>query len=211
MNSFDDFLIWLTLLVPLVFSPGPANISIATLSSLVGFKKSFKFIFGLMAIILIATPSVGFGAGWLFSNHPNFFHGIETLGVFYIFYLAIKIYRSSGNLAENKTKIALGFRDGVMLQMFNAKFYMLVVTMFSQFLENPKNIACEITILTIMLALLTFFNYSLWSFFGASLKKILKDDKVRAMQQKLFSLLLALVGFWLLYENIISWYAIIYV
>ena len=136
MNSIDDLVKWLWLMIPLFISPGPANIAIASISSRFGFKAVMPFIGGLLVVDLIVTPLMGIGCGAIFTQQPYLFHIRESCGVAYIFYLSYKILitKSSGESSTNNHKSNFGFKSGIILQILNAKFIAMIIMLFMQFL-----------------------------------------------------------------------------
>jgi threonine/homoserine/homoserine lactone efflux protein len=207
MTSFDDLIKWLWLMLPLFFSPGPANLALASASSRSGFRAVLPFICGLLAVDLVVVPLLGLGCGALFKEYPYIFRALETAGVIYVFYLAQKIFRSksTSTLTSSENLRGFGFSGGVVLQLLNGKLLAMIMMMYSQFLEDPKNIISEVLILTLMFNIGATSAHLSWGKFGAFLREILKSSRAQKIQRWTFSLLLLFVSMWLLYENIRSW------
>lgn len=204
MNSFDDIIKWLTLMIPLLISPGPANLTIAALSSRVGFVATLPFIAGILVIDLIVTPVLGFSCGAIFSKYPKLFLGLEMLGIIYIFFLAFGFARSSfrSSTALPARSRTLGFKNGLILQLLNAKLFAMIIMMFTQFLEKPHSLVYEIAILSILFNVGATSCHLLWAQFGTMLNKFTKSSRGQKIQAIAFALSLFLVGFWLFMENL---------
>ncbi|WP_044419240.1 LysE family transporter [Halarcobacter anaerophilus] len=73
MGSFSEFLLWLSVIFPLVFSAGPGNVLCAICGASNGFKKSIPFVLGLNLVYTLYSLLAGFGLAVILINYPKIF------------------------------------------------------------------------------------------------------------------------------------------
>src|ERR687892_75822 len=117
----------ITTLFPLIsyvlistFTPGPSNISSASMAILHGYKNTLRYQVGLaFGVFLLMALS-----GWISTTLLNIFPALEPilrfLGASYILYLAFGILKASYTFTEKDVK-PLGFTHGLILQILNPK------------------------------------------------------------------------------------------
>lgn len=85
--------VWLGVMFPIVFSPGPANVVFAASGVQVGFKRSLPLMLGIDAVLFIKSIIVGLGFGVVFERLPAVLHGVQFIGAFYLVYLALSFLK----------------------------------------------------------------------------------------------------------------------
>ncbi|WP_253822082.1 LysE family transporter [Vibrio sp. 99-8-1] len=83
------FLIWLSVMFPLVFSPGPANIVFAASGARVGVRKSLPLLAGIDLVFIIKSLIIGFGLGQAVQNYSSLMNVVQLIGASYLIYLGI--------------------------------------------------------------------------------------------------------------------------
>jgi len=171
------------------FTPGPSNISSASLAVLHGYKNTLKYQLGLAAgVFLLMLLS-----GWLSSTILRFFPAFEPImryiGAAYILYLAFGLLKSSYTFMEADAK-PLGFVHGFILQVLNPKLTVYAFTLFSAFMASiTRNIAFLI-FTVVLLAAVSFCATSTWALFGTAIKTQLRNPRVNRIINIVLSLLL---------------------
>ena len=199
MSSFSEFLLWLSVIFPLVFSAGPGNILCAVCGASSGLKKSMPFILGLDLVYATYALLAGFGLAAVITSYPVFFAFVQIAGVFYIIWLGYKFLRRK-NIQGNSAVTNLKFIDGVISQALNVKGIAIVITMYSQFL-NKENLVFEVITLSLSLLILNLFTHVTWAYGGAWMTKKFASDYAVQLQSRVFGGMLILVAFWLLYKS----------
>jgi cysteine/O-acetylserine efflux protein len=147
----------ITTLFPLIsyvlistFTPGPSNISSASMAILHGYKNTLRYQVGLaFGVFLLMALS-----GWISTTLLNIFPALEPIlrfiGAGYILYLAFGILKASYMFMENDVK-PLGFIHGLMLQILNPKLVVYAFTLFTAFLASiTKNITLVILVAALL-------------------------------------------------------------
>src|SRR5262245_50426006 len=176
-----------TSLIPLLsfilistFTPGPSNISSASMGVLHGYKHSLNYQFGLAAGVFFMMLL----SGWISTTLLSIFPAIEPIlryvGAGYILYLSYGILRANYMFAEADTN-RLGFGHGVALQILNPKMIVYAFTLFSVFLAPMTSNAALLVLVAAVLSAIAFVATSVWALFGAAIKTYLHRPRVKAL------------------------------
>ncbi|WP_020407343.1 LysE family translocator [Hahella ganghwensis] len=195
--SLSFILAWLAVMFPLVFSPGPANIVFAACGAHMGVKRSLPLMVGIDLMFLIKSLIIGFGLGAILQEYPQFYALIRSVGACYLFYLAFNFFRPLFNPDLSAPK-PLGFKDGLIIQLLNAKGWIMVFLMFSLFGSQSEDTTGRVLWLVVMLAVLNISTHITWIAGGALLLKRLTGEMGQKMQAVLFGGSLIVVAIWLL-------------
>jgi cysteine/O-acetylserine efflux protein len=169
------------------FTPGPSNISSASLAVLHGYKNTLKYQAGLaLGVFLLMLLS-----GWLSSSLLHIFPALEPIlryiGAAYILYLAFGILKASYTFTEKDAK-PLGFVHGLMLQILNPKLTVYAFTLFSAFLASITRSFIPLAFICVLLALTSFCATSMWALCGTSIKDYLHSPRLKTTVNILLSL-----------------------
>ena len=201
MTSFGEIILWLGVIFPLVFSAGPGNVLCAVCGANNGFKKSIPFILGLNFSYTLYSLLIGFGLGSILLKFPTIFFIVQLLGVIYIFWLGYKfLIRKEVHTKESNTKLT--FLDGVISQALNIKGLTIVITMYSQFLNEDSSLSYEVIRLSLLLLILNLFTHTTWSYGGAWMAQKFASNYAVQVQSKIFGSMLILISLWLLFKAI---------
>lgn len=171
------------------FTPGPSNISSASLAVLHGYKNTLRYQAGLaFGVFLLMTLS-----GWISTTLLNIFPALEPimryLGAGYILYLAFGILKASYTFAENDVK-PLGFTHGLMLQILNPKLVVYAFTLFTAFLASITKNMSLVVFVAALLAGISFFATTTWALGGTAIKAYLHYPRWKTTVNLILSLLL---------------------
>ncbi|MCG7497863.1 LysE family translocator [Vibrio sp. Of7-15] len=196
------FIMWLGVMFPLVFSPGPANIVFAMSGAQVGVKRSIPLVAGVDLVFIIKSVIIGYGLGQVINAYPGAMNILQLIGATYLVYLSIKFMRSSGGSSENN-KEQLGFFDGLLIQVLNSKGWLMVLLMFTLFTEQAQQAFGEqgILVLVIWLALLNISIHLVWVKAGELLSKVSSSPRYEKALNLFYASCLFLVSGWLIVDN----------
>ncbi len=194
MNTEFVFL-WLATLLPIVISPGPANILYAASGSSFGVKGTVPFWLATNITSVFQTLAVGFGLNFLISAYPQIADMMKYMGIIFLLYLAFKFFKMSNTLKE--TLAPLTFKDGVVVEILNIKYLLIPTIMFSQFYHPETGGYKQILILTFALVSLTLTTSMVWILGGKSLALFVSSKNTQRVQGLLFGSLLCVTALWL--------------
>jgi cysteine/O-acetylserine efflux protein len=171
------------------FTPGPSNISSASMGMLHGYKHTLNYQVGLAAGVFL----VMFLSGWVSTALLQFIPALEPalryIGAGYLLYLAFGLLKASYIFTEQDTK-PLGFTHGVMLQILNPKLFFYALTLFSAFLASAVGDLALLIGAAALLSAIAFSATSIWALFGSMIKTYLHQPGVKVVVNGVLALLL---------------------
>ena len=176
------------------FTPGPSNISTASMAVLHNYRKTLGFQAGLaFGVFLLMCLS-----GWLSTTLLRTFPALEPIlryaGAAYILYLAYGLLKASYTFTEGSAR-PLGFVHGLMLQVLNPKLIVYAFTLFSGFLSSITTSFLTLILACALLAAVSFCATSTWALFGTGIRTYLHSPRLTAIVNVVLSLLLVYTAF----------------
>ena len=185
-----SFLPLLSYVLISTFTPGPSNISSASVAVLYGYRNTLRYQIGLAAGVFLLMAL----SGWISTTLLHIFPVLEKVlryaGAAYILYLAYGILKASYTFADQGAKPS-GFLQGLMLQVLNPKLIIYAFTIFSAFLAPVTNDAALVMLAAFLLAAISFGATSVWAIFGTAIKTYLHNPRLKMIVNILLSLSLA--------------------
>lgn len=186
-----------TTLIPFVFisvyTPGPVNIACTSMGIKYGFNKSINFIYGSLVGFLIVLTIAGLFSNFLLIFIPSFASIMRWIGSAYILYLAYNMLKADYSFTKDGKDLEiqpLGFKHGALLQLFNPKSIMFILTLYTTFLHTITTKPLYIFLSTLVLGLFGFSSNLLWTFLGASISHFLKQEQIKRLVNFLLAILL---------------------
>lgn len=182
------------------FSPGPNNISSASMGILYGYRKTVNFLLGIACGFFAVMIGCAFLSSALLSLLPASETYLRGIGALYILWLAFSILRSDIVPGESKEN-PKAFIKGFVLQLFNPKVAVYGLTLFSTFLASAAHKPDLLALFAMIFALTAFTATSFWAVCGAAIKARLRNDTFRKNINRVLALMLActavdLSGIW---------------
>ena len=194
--ALSAILTLLIFLFPLAFSPGPGNMFFAANGAKFGFVNTLSANIGYHLATVVVTFLIGLGFNFLILFIKNNYQYIQILGSIYVIYLSYKFFKLGKN-TESNPNLKCTFVDGIILMILNPKAYMIIVLMFSIFLDNNQNIS-KIIFISLIFTLNNFVSFSLWTLFGDFIGTKFRNERYSKLFNNIFSLMLFLVVIWML-------------
>ncbi len=161
-------------------TPGPNTILSMINASEVGLRRGIRLNFGMLAgIFLTMTLSFAFSKT-LEVYIPKAEPILRIMTSVYLFYLALKCLKSE-RVMETSSK-ASSFLQGFLLQLLNAKVYLLALTAISMYILPYGESLIKEYLLSLLIPLMFFSTGLLWAVFGSVLKVLFSKYK-RAMNR----------------------------
>ena len=183
-------------LIPLIsfvvittFTPGPNNISSASMGVSVGYNRTFNYLLGISCGFFLVMIVCAYLASMLLSLMPIVEVYLRWIGAAYILWLAINNLKSSYSFSESEAT-AHAFLKGIGLQLFNPKVAVYGLTLYSTFLATLSNQPVYLILFAALFALTAFVATSTWALCGAAIKNKLKNDRFQIIVNTILSALL---------------------
>jgi cysteine/O-acetylserine efflux protein len=163
-----------------IFTPGPSNISTASLAVVYGYKRTVNYQFGLSIGFFCVTLLSGLFSISLLNFLPFIESIMRYIGAGYILYLTISILKASYMVSENAPE-PLNLKDGIMLQLLNPKLIVFTLTLFSSFLNPLIANTFFLFLASIFFAGLSLCSTSIWALFGTSIQTYLREPRYQIL------------------------------
>lgn len=170
-------------------TPGPNNISSASMGMLYGYQRTLKYLLGiasgfflLLFVCAMLSSSLMYYAPWAQQY-------LKYIGAVYIIWLAYKTFNASYTAGQSEAHLA-SFTKGLLLQVVNPKGLFYGMTIFTTFLVGANQYLLLLLCWTVFLALVCFFSVSVWAMFGTMIQRYMKNEKAKLVINALLSLAL---------------------
>lgn len=167
MFPLYDFIIYCFITA---YTPGANNLLSMSNAIRIGFRRSIRFNFGILAGFAIVMSVCAAFTTTLYSCLPKIKFIMQIFGAAYMLYLAWKVLKSSADLDSDGGKEA-NFVSGMILQFMNPKIYIYAITAMSLYILPTYQTTGALVGFTAILALIGASGSFVWALFGAAFCK----------------------------------------
>jgi cysteine/O-acetylserine efflux protein len=171
------------------FTPGPNNISSASMGVLHGYKSTLKYLLGIATGFFFVMLLCGWISKTLLKVFPSFEPALRFIGAGYILWLAFETLRASYTFQESGQSL-MGFARGLLLQVLNPKVIVYGLTLYSTFLAPITGNPAYLVLSALLLTAMAFCATSTWALFGWAIRTYLYQPRIRRFVNLGLSLLL---------------------
>ena len=171
------------------FTPGPSNISSASMAVLHGYKNTLRYQAGLAVGVFLLMLLSGLLSTTLAKTFPAFEPIMRYAGAAISFTLPLGFSKPVIHLRIKRSK-PLGFVHGLVLQIVNPKLIVYAFTFFSAFLATTIKNFSGLLLVVLFLTLVAFCAASTWALFGTAIKSYLRNPALTRAINILLSLAL---------------------
>lgn len=172
------------------FTPGPSNISSASVAVLYGYRYTLRYQMGLATGVFLIMACTGWISTTLLRYFPLLEPVLRYAGAAYILYLAYSLLKASYVFADQRARPS-GFLQGFLLQVLNPKLIVYAFTVFTAFLAPVTEDAGQVVLAALFLAIISFGATSLWAVFGTAIKTYLRAPRLKKVVNIILALSLA--------------------
>ena len=203
MDSISEYIIVLSYMIFLSFSPGPNNILCSVNSTKYGIRKTLPLLAGVISGFFL----VGFTTSLtieFFKEQQDIVENMKYICGLYLLYLSYLIatddpenYKESVDSLERSLK----FKDGFLLQLINGKiifYYIILMTTYASRFGTYDSIKFS---LLVAATLVGFSATSSWMLIGSLLRKFLSDSRKAKITNYILGTLLAIVAIDLVFHD----------
>ncbi len=185
----SEFVALVTFVFVTTYTPGPNNISSASMGILFGYRNSLNYLAGITAGFFLIMLLCGWIAATLLQVFPAIEKYLRVIGSLYILWLAYHTFRASYSFREDQQNI-LGFSNGFLLQLLNPKALVYGLTLYSTFFGGKISSPITLLFSAVAFAGVAFSAISTWTFFGAAIRTYLERPGIKQIINTALSLLL---------------------
>ncbi len=207
--NWQEFTALLVLATAMSFSPGPNTTLATALAANHGLKGAMRFVCAVPVGWGLLLTSCVFSVGALLLAAPLLAMVIKAVGVGYLLLLAFKLFNrgqipinSSANPSVDSNKLNITFMQGVAMQFFNIKAWMLALAIVSGWIAGRANLWERFAVVLPLMLAFAFASNLTYALVGALLKDWLAGPNESGTRliwfNRAMSLVLALTAFWML-------------
>ncbi|MBB4005773.1 LysE family translocator [Allorhizobium taibaishanense] len=186
--------------LPLICTPGPDMLFIASQAVSGGSKAGLRATFGVVLGYGVHSLLVALGLAAVVAASPVLFEAIRWIGIAYLLFLAYKLIRSamqSQDIAVSGRKVENQLSKGFLTALLNPKGMMIYVAILPQFMDHQ---AGNVTLQAISLSLaFMFWCAVVYSILSLTLSRLgggnLNDKKRRLIDGTAGGMILLAAGF----------------
>ena len=153
--EISTWLLFLSIALVAIVSPGPAVLLSVTNSLRHGFTKSVFSSLGNITGLFVVSSTAALGLGAVMQSSTLLFAALKTLGAIYLIDLGIRQWRSKCNIFGKSVGISgnhqgkgKSFIQGFLVALSNPKAILFFTAFFPQFIDLSKPVMVQFVILT---------------------------------------------------------------
>lgn len=178
-----DLIFLLLAALPLMGSPGPATLSLASLGAAFGFRGSLFYLFGIITGTSLVLVIIATGATTLLTTSPLMLKLLQTVAGIYILYLAWKIATAPTSLhakgdADSASSLLPSFWAGLGLAIANPKAFAAIGAVYSGHMLFPAEARLDALAKILVLTCVIILVNTVWLAFGASFSSLIQSSKI---------------------------------
>jgi cysteine/O-acetylserine efflux protein len=203
MENLSEYLIVLSYMVFLSFSPGPNNIICSVNSTKYGLKKTLPLLTGIITGFFLVGFTTSVTIEFI-KEQQDILENMKYICGLYLLYLSYLIatddpdnYKESVDNLESPLK----FKDGFLLQLINGKiifYYIILMTTYASRFGEEYSIKFGLLAGATIVGLSA---TSSWMFMGSLLRQFLSDTKKAKITNYVLGILLAIVAIDLVFHD----------
>ncbi|MFT5525274.1 MAG: threonine/homoserine/homoserine lactone efflux protein [Pirellulaceae bacterium] len=186
----------IAIVMPLMLSPGPANLVSFALAARLGLARIIAFQLGIVVMYAAVALLLGFIATQITGQSRYAAATMQLVGGGFIAYMG---YRLTVRKTKNESEIpSPSFFGGMLVQLLNPKYPAVVLTVFA---ARPQQHLITTTIAIVCVGTVGLLMYGS---LGTIFRRLISTDKYLHAADIAFGVLLGLVGLWIAVQPIIQ-------
>ena len=174
-------------------TPGPNNAMVLTSGLKFGFAKTIPHMSGITIGHILQLILVCLGLGKIFQIVPEIQQVLKIICAAYLLYLGYKIIGSFSKIKEDNSR-PLKFHEAALFQIVNPKAWTISSMAASGFLPRDENLIFSILYIATIGLIICPLSISPWAAFGASIKNLVKNNKLKALIEYFLAFLLLITA-----------------
>lgn len=130
--------------------PDTSQLLVLSNSMTYGLRRSSMTIVGDLSANAVQIAAAGFGVAALIATFPQAFTWVQWLGVAYLAFIGVQVFRGTGAATGDEAKIEEApnlFRRGFLMSLSNPFAIMFFGSLFPQFIDTTRPAITQILIL----------------------------------------------------------------
>lgn len=174
--SLEVYIVFLLATLVVVFSPGPAAITVASQGASNGAKRSLFGVFGVASANLVYFFLSATGIASLIIASNTLFAIIKWIGVLYLLYLGFNALLSKTSVIKIDLKASHAkpkklYMQGLIVELANPKALLYFSALLPQFIDVNQSIYAQLLIMGVSCFVIDCVAYGMYGFFGDKISK----------------------------------------
>jgi threonine/homoserine/homoserine lactone efflux protein len=174
-------------------TPGPNNAMLTASGVKFGFRKTLPHLLGIPFGHVIQITLVCFGLGTIFQKYPSIQFYLKWICFAYLIFLGWKIIGSFSH-DDKQSGRPLKLYEAALFQFINPKAWVVALTAATAFFPSEESFLVATAFVAITAPFICFPSICLWAIFGASIKAIIKNSKIKKFIEYLLAVLLVVTA-----------------
>ena len=170
-----------------VATPGPGVLMTLTSSIRYGLRTAVWVILGTSTGTVVMSMISSTGLGILIATSPAAYETIKALGVLYMVYLGVRLFKAkpfSFDLASKEKAMSVTVKQkgtlwlqGITLQMTNPMLIMFFVSLFPQFIDHELAFVPQVVVMTVTYFCTVFCIHFCYGWIASNFRRLLSTPK----------------------------------
>ncbi|OFW97941.1 MAG: threonine transporter RhtB [Alphaproteobacteria bacterium RIFCSPHIGHO2_12_FULL_66_14] len=170
-------------------SPGPSTMSVTAVGAAFGFRRSIRYLCGLVSGTIAVLLAVATGVVSLLLSAPDLAPVLLAASAAYILYLAFRIATAPSLSRHDRTIAAPSFAGGFLLAVANPKAYVAIAAVFAA-TTLVADAALDAALKTAVLGLMIVAIHLAWLMAGTSFARVFHDPASARIANIVFAAIL---------------------
>jgi threonine/homoserine/homoserine lactone efflux protein len=184
-------------------TPGPNNLLLMRSGAMFGVRRSLRHLFGIQTGFAALVLLSHLGVAALLLAAPGTMGVLRWACFIYLLWLAWLILRDArprpaGSAPIDARSRPLRYVEGVLFQLINPKAWMMAVTVASAFYGGMAPTHFDLATATLISTCIGGPCMLVWTVWGASIDRVLRQPRARQLFSYAMALLVALTAAWML-------------
>src|SRR5450830_637497 len=183
----------LVLCTAATFTPGPNTTLSTALAANLGLRRALRFVVSVPVGWGLLFSLCAGGVGAVVVAMPPLRIGIQALGVAYLLWLAVKLFKANTLAQADAAQLNVTFWQGVMLQFLNIKAWFLALTVVAGWLAGRADLLNRFAVILPLMLLFGLCSNLTYALVGSLLRQWLADPEHAGRRLRWFNRSMAAV------------------
>lgn len=175
------------------FTPGPNTTLSTALAVNLGLRRALRFVLSVPVGWGLLFSLCAAGVGSLVLAMPMLRLGVQAMGVGYLLWLALKVWRANTLAQVDAGRLQVSFWQGVLLQFLNIKAWMLGLTVVAGWLAGRHDAVSRFAVVLPILLVFGLSSNLTYALMGSMLRRWLADAEHGGRRLRWFNRSMAVV------------------
>lgn len=175
------------------FTPGPNTTLSTALAANLGLRRALRFVLSVPVGWGLLFSLCAAGVGSLVLAMPMLRLGVQAMGVGYLLWLALKVWRANTLAQVDAGRLQVSFWQGVLLQFLNIKAWMLGLTVVAGWLAGRDDAVSRFAVVLPILLVFGLSSNLTYALMGSMLRRWLADAEHGGRRLRWFNRSMAVV------------------